>query len=412
MLEWLLYESAKFIATAVGGKIVGDKGVELIERARQLLGPMDMFPPEKVAERMQEVLEEGSARSAELETVLRALHREIKLKDNLPHHRYDFVGREDELEEVRSQLETGENVAITQTAAITGLGGIGKTQTALAYAYKHRAAYEIVWWLPADEPVGLEAVFRELAGPLSIPTQGLEPEQITQAVKAGLAHNANWLLVFDNVDDENMIPFVQELLPGTAKGYVLITSRLQKFSGRARTVQLGIMSEDEAVRVLLGERFDTADEATLEQAKALAEELGYLPLALAQAHAFIAETGIGLEGYRQDLKDIPEATLNDGTLPPDYPRSVLQTWLVSMDAAQKRHEGARPLLQLLSFLAPQAVPRALFTEQREHLPESLQQGRNLEKALAALNTFLTNRCKRERDRHPPFGSDRDTQPDG
>ena len=125
---------------------------------------------------------------------------------------------------------------------------------------EHRAAYEIVWWLSAEEPVGLEAAFRELAGPLSIAIDGFEPEQITQAVKAGLAGCENWLLIFDNVDDEDMIPFVQDLLPGTAKGHVLITSRLQKFTGRARTVQLGLMSEDEAVRVLLGERFDTADE--------------------------------------------------------------------------------------------------------------------------------------------------------
>src|ERR1700680_2929603 len=89
---------------------------------------------------------------------------------NVPFRRNPFfTGREDLLNSLHHQLTDGHAAALTQFRAITGLGGIGKTQTAIEYAYRYREAYQAIFWVRAASRDTLAADFVALANLLSLP---------------------------------------------------------------------------------------------------------------------------------------------------------------------------------------------------------------------------------------------------
>ena len=159
---------------------------------------------------------------------------------------------------------------ITQAHAITGLGGVGKSQAALAYCYRHLTDHRLIWWLRAEEPATLAADYAGLAGPLGLPELPEQEKQI-QAVKRQLQSSRGWLLVLDNAEDPAAL---RPYLPGTG-GQVLITSRRADWQGLAFTLPLDVLPAAEAVALLLGD--PAADPAQHEAVAALAEELVIFP---------------------------------------------------------------------------------------------------------------------------------------
>lgn len=204
---------------------------------------------------------------------------------NLPPPNPDFVGREDVLAQLHELLNQGQQPAML-SQAITGLGGIGKTQTALAYAYRHLAEYALVWWLRAESPAVLAADFTTLADPLGLDSAAADQAKLIAQIRAALQASAGWLLVFDNVEDPQL---PRAFLPTTGEGHVLITSRRTDWQGIAKARELEMMKESEALQLLTGRPDpDTLPISDLAEATSLAQELGYLPLALAQARAYMA----------------------------------------------------------------------------------------------------------------------------
>jgi len=121
---------------------------------------------------------------------------------NIPHRRNpNFTGRDKLLESLRKSLASNKVTALTQPQAIHGLGGIGKTQTAVEYAYRHASDYRIVWWIQSDEPAKLASDYAALAVPLDLPEKD-EPDQsvIVEAVRRRLERESRWLLIFDNAE--------------------------------------------------------------------------------------------------------------------------------------------------------------------------------------------------------------------
>jgi hypothetical protein len=119
------------------------------------------------------------------------------------------------------------------------------------------------------------------------------------------------------------------------------------------------------VTVLVGPSPDPGLRAEAEQ---LADELGHLPLALAQARAYLDELVIDIPTYRRRLAGSRQGVLARLPEATEYPHSVASVWQASIEAAEGRCASARPLLELLVFLAPEAIPRGLLGAEPEALP--------------------------------------------
>ena len=280
---------------------------------------------------------------------------------NVPSRNPNFTGREEELKSLRDSLVEGGTAALTQ--AITGLGGVGKTQLAIEYATRHRDDYQVVWWVVAETPAQLAEDFAALAKSLDLPEKDEQDQRIvTQAVCRWLAGHGGWLLVFDNAPDAESLT---DYLPGD-KGHVIITSRDPEWSVIAKEMPVAVWPRNESIE-FLGKRIGRRDDP----AGDLAEELGDLPLALEQAAAYIKRTGSSLEDYLKLYRDRREALWPDEKPPLGYSHTVGTTWTVAMEGLEKEEPAAAELLNLLAFLAPDDIPRDLFAKGAEHLPDSL-----------------------------------------
>src|SRR3989442_9903725 len=150
-----------------------------------------------------------------------------------------FTGREPVVTQVHSLLHAGKTAALSQPPAISGLGGIGKTQTAVEYAYRYRDEYQYVLWVQANTSETLLSNFVALARVLGLSQQDAQEQQITvQALKHWLETHSGWLLIFDNADDLSML---RDYLPERNTGHVLLTTRSQAMGGLARRIELDTM---------------------------------------------------------------------------------------------------------------------------------------------------------------------------
>jgi len=301
---------------------------------------------------------------------------------NLPHLRNpNFTGWGNLLAQLRSALTSGQPAALTQ--AIHGLGGVGKTQLAVEYAYRHAAEYDLVWWVRAEEPAALAADYATLAGPLNLPQKD-EPDQrlVVQAVRRWLSQNTGWLLIFDNArrpDD------LRDYLPSGGAGHVLVTSRYSAWRGVASPLTVQVMERAESVAFLL-KRTGQTDETAADK---LAEALGDLPLALAQAGAYIDATRTTFTDYLDLFQSRRTELWEDERPPLGYPHTVATTWSLAMDQIRQDSPAGADLLNLCAFLAPDDIPQTLLSEGGEHLPQPLLSAtvtdhRAMNKAVAAL----------------------------
>jgi hypothetical protein len=195
---------------------------------------------------------------------------------NLPHRRNpNFTGRTHLLADLRTRLMS--ESAAGRCQAITGLGGIGKTQLALEYAYRHAADYGVIWWVRADEPTTLSTDYAALAVALGVPEKDAADQLVlVRGARRWLAQNVDWLIVFDNVRESTEL---RDYLPPSGAGHVLATSRNPNWRDVAQTLPVSVLSRTESAALLV-RRTAQNDETA---AAALAEVLGDLPLAWEQA---------------------------------------------------------------------------------------------------------------------------------
>src|SRR2546425_4639065 len=160
-----------------------------------------------------------------------------------------FTGREKLLELLQKKLTTKRAAALTQAQAMSGLGGIGKTQVAVEYAYRYQNEYQAVLWITAATRETIIADFVKVAALLHLSERyGANPSIVVAAVKEWLISHPNWLLILDNVDD---LELVHEFLPTEINGHALLTTRIQATGAVAIAIAVDKMSSGEGILLLL-----------------------------------------------------------------------------------------------------------------------------------------------------------------
>jgi transcriptional regulator with XRE-family HTH domain len=278
---------------------------------------------------------------------------------NIPARNPGFTGRDDLLAEVRQQLLAGDTAVVQ---ALHGMGGVGKTQLAAEYAHRFAGTYDLAWWINAEQGglIGNQVAALGLA--LGCVQPGAGNEAVRAAVLAELRHRGRWLLVFDNAEDPAV---VAPWLPGGG-GHVLITSRQRGWNEVAAPVEVDVLARAESVAILQA-RVTVLSGADADR---LAAALGDLPLAIAQAAGFMADTGMTADEFLGLLRTRAGQLLAQGA-PGSYPQSLAAATGLIADRLARQDPAAAGLASVCAFLAPEPIPQSLFTAAVSVLPSEL-----------------------------------------
>ncbi|MDX2164250.1 MAG: TIR domain-containing protein [Gammaproteobacteria bacterium] len=304
----------------------------------------------------------------------------------VPFRNYNFAGRKSLLLKLEEQLcadALGHLKPVT-IVACGGMGGIGKTQLAIEYAHSRQAHYRFIIWVPSSSRAEIERRFREVAVFLGILPVNTSSQEVIRVVKNYFLQKPGNLLIFDGATDFDT---VKEFIPERGNS-VLITSRTE--DGQWPHVEpLKAFDESEVreyVSLALGEHSRQNNEIIDELGRAVYG----LPLALAQAVAYIESQGVTISEYLQLYLKNPISLLNDKAMPfLDEHSSVLVTFTLAMEAIAKRSALAKKLITCCGFLHPNTIPGFIF--------DMLGEGEEIKFALSilsqyALITFAPNYC--------------------
>ncbi|MFF2776518.1 FxSxx-COOH system tetratricopeptide repeat protein [Streptomyces sp. NPDC058052] len=315
---------------------------------------------------------------------------------NVPPNNPNFVGREDLLTQIREQLLTGDTSAVLPHT-LHGMGGVGKSQIAIEYVYRYAADYDVVWWIPSEQPTMILTALTELAQRMGLNVSD-EANRAVPAVREALRRGEpydRWLLVFDNAEN---VEAVRPYFPTGGTGKILITSRNQEWDRVARTLSVDVFTREESKALLRRRARDLSDS----DADRLAEALGDLPLAIEQAAAWQAVTGMAVPDYLRLINEKIAELMLELVPSPDYPMSVAAAWDVSLRQLEQRNPAALQLLQVCSFFAPEPISRSLFNNARTttiapELDEALRHPIKLGRAIREINIYALARIEHRHD---------------
>ena len=272
---------------------------------------------------------------------------------NIPARNPGFTGRDALLEAVRKRLLAGDKAVVQ---ALRGMGGVGKTQLATEYAHRFAEAYDLAWWVNSEQGGLIGDQFAALGFALGCVQAAAGTEVVRAVVLAELRERNRWLLVFDNAENPADIA---GWLPGGG-GHVLITSRERTWAEIAAPLEVDVLSRDESV-ALLRDRIAGLEPADADR---LADQLGDLPLAVAQAAGFMAETGTSAAQYLDLLRTQPGRLLDQAAPGSSYPRSLAAATRLAADRLDRDDPAAAQLASLCAFLAPAGPRRPVHRQPR------------------------------------------------
>jgi tetratricopeptide (TPR) repeat protein len=306
---------------------------------------------------------------------------------SVPARNPSFTGREDLLERLHERLSCGTTAVLPE--ALHGMGGVGKSQIAIEYVYRHISDYDLIWWIRAEQPGQIRQDLAELAAQMGLPV-GTEVNVAIPAVREALRLGRpyrNWLLVFDNAE---VLDEAREFFPTNGPGKILVTSRNHAWTEVANSLEVDVFARDESKALLrlrgpeLGE--DEADE--------LADVLGDLPLAIEQAAVWLSETGMPVNEYLHLFREKHDkaAELLHDAAPAAYELPVAAAWNVSLDQLRNSDPAALQLLQVCAFFAPEPISWRLLSGARNlegppELLEALSDPIRLGRAVRAINQY-------------------------
>ncbi|KAI0873975.1 P-loop containing nucleoside triphosphate hydrolase protein [Hypoxylon argillaceum] len=273
---------------------------------------------------------------------------------SLPYSRnHQFQFREDILQRLDVELRPGTDATSLQATGLHGLGGVGKTQVALEFAYRHSEDYEAIFWITAETAAKLrESLFSHVRAVMSTPEN--TPQQDTCE-----GRRVRWLIVFDNIEDEGVI---EQLWPKGSHGSIILTSRnhdLSRICGHGSIeVPLFTNAESSLFMMSLKRSLDSFDTEEAEIVAQIAKRLGYLPLALDHIRSYIRRTVTTYRTFKQLYQDFDTNLLfQPGIVGPSYEKSIRNTWTMTLSTID---EPPRVLMETLALLDSDGVPIELF----------------------------------------------------
>ncbi|MEV6179975.1 tetratricopeptide repeat protein [Streptomyces sp. NPDC052015] len=279
-----------------------------------------------------------------------------------------------ETDRLHATADGGTTTVLTQL--LTGMGGVGKTQLAADYA---RTAWnddsaagglDVLVWVTASARSPIVTAYAQAGVELCRADPG-DVEQAARAFLAWLTPKAGakpcrWLIVLDDVADPDDLKGLWP--PDSTHGRTLVTTRRRDAALTARgrrTIEVGLFTEAEALTYLSASLTGHGHDESADELTALAEDLGYLPLALAQAAAYLIDTGESVVGYRELLADRATnlADAAPDALPDDQALPLAAAWSLSIDRADtlKPVGLARPMLALTALLDANGIPQDVLT---------------------------------------------------
>ncbi|GAB3842122.1 FxSxx-COOH system tetratricopeptide repeat protein [Dactylosporangium cerinum] len=282
-----------------------------------------------------------------------SLARAVPRVRNVAPRNPGFAGRDDLITRLHERLAAG---GTTVVQALHGMGGVGKTQLVIEYVYRFESDYDVVWWISAEQPELIGDQFSALGVELGLAGADTDAPTAARALRSYLRQHDRWLLVFDNANDP---AHLREWLPD-GHGHVIVTSRLEGWNDLAAPVEIGVLTRAESISLLRSyhPRLEADDAA------GLAEALGDLPLALAQAAGFLAETGMRSRDYIDLLASRATQLLGEGPAGA-YPRTLAATVLLASTQLTRVDPAALAVLRLCAFFAPEPVPAEWFSRPPE-----------------------------------------------
>ncbi|KAF4167438.1 hypothetical protein CNMCM6936_005054 [Aspergillus lentulus] len=304
---------------------------------------------------------------------------------NIPFPRNQgFVGRDEQLDKLEEMLFSPSR---QHKVAITGLGGVGKTQVALEIAYRMQETRPecSIFWIPATNLEALEQACLKIAEQLALP--GLEEERADarKLLKDYLCDGnaGQWLLIFDNADDISMWfgqaeantdtepCSLSEYIPWSKTGTVLFTTRFGKIAAKLakqNVIEIPAMDEAQATK-LLSERL--GDKSLLHQKEEvvlLLKELVYLPLAIVQAASYMNENCVSsiadyrslLSGQEDGVIDLLSEGFEDDWRTHHNTNPVATTWLISFEQIQRTQPFAADILCFMASIEPADIPQSIL----------------------------------------------------
>ncbi|KAL1972818.1 hypothetical protein VTN31DRAFT_6360 [Thermomyces dupontii] len=289
----------------------------------------------------------------------------------------NFVGRESILKELLSKIPPGADEDDCQRTAIVGLGGVGKTQIALEVAFRvhERHADCSVFWVPAINATSFENAYRHIGQLLKVGGIDEEDADVKTLVKSALSDESigSWLLIIDNADDPDLFEDMGlgEYLPFSLKGSILFTTRNREIINSLDIPDTDViavegMSEEDALKLLKTHLTENLMR-NMERTTQLLEMLGYLPLAIRQAAAYMAKKRVTTARYvdlcessDKNLVSLLSRDFEDRHRYKGIQNPVATTWLISFRQIAEHDSLAADYLKFMCFLSEKDIPQSLL----------------------------------------------------
>ncbi|KAF3109293.1 hypothetical protein TWF103_005170 [Orbilia oligospora] len=303
----------------------------------------------------------------------------------------NFAGRADTLGQVYEYFSNPNSTDVPCVFALIGTGGMGKTQIALEYAYRHRHDYTAVFWISAASETTIRTSFIDIMqrivkeqaritwpesppdyqvigsklgipglidekGNINVNLESFDNIRLALFSWLQLPGNNRWLLIVDNADDLETFS-IEEYLPNQGSGAIFITSRRPEFSQSAKQVGLEGLDSKSAVALLLNLAHLTDSGVLESEAMTLVEKLGFMPLAISHAGCYIHEAQLPLGNY---LSYYNKAFMAVQSRKPRFGwnyrnDTAATTWEISFSRVEERDKEAALLLLVCSYLNPEEI---------------------------------------------------------